>query len=64
VEISRLRLLSWLANLNLVLKFRPVNCFGAMCTCNILLELVYFDLCNMNDEFTKVGKRYFMCFYI
>ena len=26
------------------------------------LELVHFDLCEMNDELTKGGRRYFMTF--
>jgi hypothetical protein len=70
--------LSWLANLNLILKFNLVK--GYMChVCvqskqprkshktaearNLMpLELVHSDLCKMNGELTKGGKRYFMTF--
>ena len=70
--------LSRLANLNLISKFnlvkgskyhvcvqskQPRKPHKAAEARNLAsLELVHFDLCEMNDELTKGGKRYFMTF--
>jgi len=70
--------LSWLANLNLITKINlvkgskchvcvqsklPHKPHKATETRNLApLELVHSDLCEMNGEWTKGGKRYFMTF--
>ena len=67
--------LSWLANMNLILKFNLVK--GSKCHAYVQfkqphkdaearnlapLELVHSNLCEMNGELAKGGKRYFMTF--